>query len=196
LDVVVLEHSTIAFVQCEPDFWIVMTCSHAAPDATAGNPSIFYNHMPNGSGMKDAIVRMYRLFVNFFGEISTSLTGFRTDSVTEENCTAGWDAIETVHVARKSLRKLHLRLRQENADLEYLLSREADRRELTTTAEIEEFNSCNIPLDLKGLECIRAEIAETEKLIVEANIVVATSLNAHDYTPRFLSKMLGSFMGW
>jgi hypothetical protein len=150
---------TLVPLSLDNRFWIVLTYSHILGGS---DNNLFHNHMPTGSGMMDAMARMYRIFVNFYGEINTALAG---DAINRD----GWSGIDEVHTARKKIRKLHLRLKQESQDLEYLLNRRDEREQLTTEDEIAEFNSTSIPLDQKGIDTIGAEIEATKALIQTEN---------------------------
>jgi hypothetical protein len=113
LETVVMEKQTWAFLQCEPDLWIVGATDNQPADATANED----HRRPNGTAFVDTLMKLYRLYCLFRGNILDSIRGVND---------LGLERIRLVQEERKIIRKLEIKLRQEEADLIVLSRKQSE----------------------------------------------------------------------
>ena len=92
-----MENQTWAFVQCEPELWIVAAVDNDSGDAEAAASTSFedsqsdrgqqhqqqqqqqqqqnHHHRPNGMGFFDALMKMYRVFCLLRGNLVNVIRG-------------------------------------------------------------------------------------------------------------------------
>jgi hypothetical protein len=198
IDVVVMDNSTWSFLECEKDCWIVCGVSHDLMSSNQNLP-LFFDHIPNGTGLIDGLTKMFRLYLTFYGEVNDSL---RRDN--------GWESIARVMDSRKKIRKLCLKLKQEQQDQQYVISRQKEHDALILGIEGEgeedkesaqrDFADRGNQLDNKSIEFLTDLVHTTECAIEQESSQLQSLLtpnaNSPPYPPHIVSKNLGSFLAW
>ena len=228
IDVVIMEKQTWAFVQCEPDLWIVAAIENScpsssssnnsssnlsplgvtAPSATATNPSAPPRslplsapagacHRPNGVGFVDALMKMYRTYCLFFGNVIPALRG---------DGDHGLERVREVQEQRRHIRKLKGKLRQDVLDLG--ASQKSAQRKAEEERDGEERIGRELQADSPrehlgirdGVACtadLERQVATTRGLVAAAEQRLADLLSEEDeYTPRSVRRSLGGFLRW
>ncbi len=127
LDVVVMDNCSWAFHECELDIWIIVGVSNDLKNND--HHSSFHSHRPNSFGLLHLLKRLQNRIYFLLGPISSSIRG--KDDV-------GWKGLESIKTSRKQIRKLGLKLKQLQQDLETIQFRNRQSQTADSASQGEE----------------------------------------------------------
>ena len=171
IDTVVMDKRTWSFLQPEVGLWFIACLSPVQSSLTTKE-----NVKMSGSGLVDALDKMYATFTSFRGNIVKIID-------------TGLAVIEEAQSVRKKIRKINQRLKQEQLD------RESIRLDFTPSIRNEERvgiradNTLTLEQLQKAVDASNAEIDYFKEKL-------RTLLEAPTYPMTMLRRTLGSFCRW
>ena len=199
IETAMMENQTWAFVQCEPELWIVAAVDNDSGVAEAASTSFEdsqsdrgqqqnQHHRPNGMCFFDALMKMYRVFCLLRGNLVNVIRGKNG---------SGMEHVQKVQDERKRTRKLKIKLRQEHLDLANVTRRAAEQLSPSEGEGESEGEQLGIRGDGVSLEDTQRTVDETLAQIAAAEERLAALLDeSTTYPPRLARAMLISFFSW
>jgi hypothetical protein len=185
ISTVVMQQYTWAFYECEKDVWfIIATDSQIHPqDHTTDSSIVASNHQPNTHAMKASLEAMYAIYCCING----SITGALAEST---------GLISMVKSLRKQVRKIRLRQRQEQQDLQSIIDHESAVQEGDGASEAEPVERLGIRSNTKTKKQAEAEVAASQAEIDTLQAKLAIALDDPTYAPVRVRAALERFILW
>lgn len=178
IETVIMKRSTIGFLLMEENIWMIASYDNtkAVSDISDEIDSKQGVYTPNPAGLTDIMIRIYRLFTTFHGNISGIIDkkpSYRT-------------TIEEIKHLRKSIRKLKFREMQEDQDYNTIRNDEGN----------EDADRIGIKANAKTLQELEHERDLTKIAIMEQESKLVALLQSPDYPLPLVYRLFDTFISW
>ena len=180
IETVLMRRSTIGFLLMEENIWMIATYDNTKtvsdPSGSDEIDSKQGVYTPNPAGLTDIMIRIYRLFTTFHGNISDIINKKPTYLNT----------IEEIKQVRKRIRKLKLREMQEEQDYNTIRNDEGNM----------DADRIGIKANVKTLQELENERDQTRAAIMEQEMTLLALIASPDYPLPFLNQLFSTFIPW